>query len=142
MLNMVQLIGRLGRNPDIRPLPSGDMVANISLATTERWSDRNTGEIRERTEWHRVAFFGKLAEVAQQHLKKGSLIYVGGRLRTHAWSDGDGVERHTTDVRGETLRMLNSPQNSHRPSRAPSPGTSARPHSTDTGSTEVDDIPF
>lgn len=108
MLNTVQLIGHLGRQPEIRYLPNGDPVANVSIATSDKWTDHASGERREHTEWHRVAFFGRLAEIAGQYLHKGSLVYVSGQLRTHAWTDSDGVERYSTDVRADTLRMLGS----------------------------------
>ncbi len=104
-LNKVQLIGHLGANPETRFFPDGDAVTNISLATTETWKDKN-GEKQERTEWHRVVFFGKLAEVAGEHLKKGALVYVEGRLRTRKWQDKDGQDRYTTEVAADRLQML------------------------------------
>lgn len=106
MLNTVQLIGHVGRDPEVRYTASGDAVANLSVATTERWADRATGERREHTEWHRVSFFGRMAEVAGQYVRKGTLIFVSGQLRTNAWTDSDGVERYTTGIRGDTLKML------------------------------------
>ena len=105
-LNKVQLIGHLGREPEVRYLPSGDPVANINLATTDRYKDRATGEMKESTEWHRISFFGKLADIAGQYLKKGSLVYIEGSLRTRKFNDKDGVERYSTEIRGETLQML------------------------------------
>jgi single-strand DNA-binding protein len=108
-INRVTLIGNLGTDPEVRQLPSGDAVANLSLATSERWTDRQSGEQRERTEWHRLALFGRLAEIAGEYLRKGSRIYVEGRLRTRHWTDKDGLERYTTEVvvdqRG-VLRLL------------------------------------
>lgn len=106
MLNSVQIIGHLGRDPEVRYTAGGNAVAHLSVATSEKWADRNTGERREHTEWHRVTFFGRMAEVAGQYVRKGSLVFVAGQLRTNAWTDSDGVERYTTGIRGDTLRML------------------------------------
>jgi single-strand DNA-binding protein len=97
-INKVILIGNLGNEPDVRYMPSGDAVANVSLATSEAWKDKNTGEMQERTEWHRVVFFGKLAEIVKQYLHKGSKIYVEGQLRTKKWQDKEGQDRYTTEV--------------------------------------------
>jgi single-strand DNA-binding protein len=97
-VNKVILIGNLGNEPDVRYMPSGDAVANVSLATSEAWKDKNTGEMQERTEWHRVVFFGKLAEIVKQYLHKGSKIYVEGKLRTRKWQGQDGQDRYTTEV--------------------------------------------
>ena len=96
-VNKVTLVGRLGKDPEIRPMNSGGSVANLSLATSERWRDQNQ-EMQERTEWHRVVMFGKLADVAGQYLKKGSQIYVEGRLQTRKWQDQDGNDRYSTEV--------------------------------------------
>ena len=108
-VNKVILIGNLGNEPDVRYMPSGDAVANVSIATSESWKDKNTGETQERTEWHRVVFFGKLAEIVKQYLHKGSKIYVEGKLRTRKWQDKEGVERYSTeiivDISG-TMQML------------------------------------
>ncbi len=97
-INKAILIGNLGADPDVRTLPSGDAVANISLATSESWTDRNTGELHERTEWHRIALFGKVAEIAGEYLHKGSRVYVEGKLRTRKWMTAEGHERYTTEV--------------------------------------------
>lgn len=150
MLNTVQLIGHLGRQPEIRYLANGDPVANVSIATTEKWTDRATGERRERTEWHRVAFFGRLAEIAGQYLHKGSLVFISGQLRTHAWTDSDGVERYSTDVRADTLRMLGGRHDEPRPQRqddAPRSRAHSRPQPPVTAVSSgfddmTDDIPF
>jgi single-strand DNA-binding protein len=111
-LNKVTLIGNLGADPDVRYFPDGNALANVSLATSESWKDRNTGEPQERTEWHRVVIRGKLAEVVKQYLHKGSKIYVEGRLQTRKWQAQDGLERYTTEVVvggiGTTLLMLDS----------------------------------
>ena len=104
-VNKVILIGNLGRDPEVRYLPSGDAVANLNLATTEKWKDKN-GEMQEQTEWHRVAFFGRQAEICGEYLRKGSSIYVEGRLQTRKWTDKDGNERYTTEIRGDRMQML------------------------------------
>lgn len=105
-VNKVIIVGHLGRDPEMRHLPSGEAVANFSVATSESWKDKATGEKQERTEWHRVNFFGKTAEVAGQYLKKGSLVYVEGSLQTRKWTDKEGVEKFTTEIRGDRLQML------------------------------------
>ena len=104
-VNKVILIGNLGRDPEIRYLPSGDAVANLRIATTDKFKDRN-GEQQEVTEWHSVAFFGKQAEICGQYLKKGSQVYVEGSLRTRKWQDKDGNDRYTTEIRGDRMQML------------------------------------
>ncbi|MGQ9686246.1 MAG: single-stranded DNA-binding protein [Thiobacillaceae bacterium] len=104
-VNKVILIGNLGRDPEVRYMPSGDAIANLSVATTETWKDK-TGEKQEATEWHRVVFFGKQAEICGQYLKKGSQIYVEGSLRTRKWQDKDGQDRYTTEIRGDRMQML------------------------------------
>lgn len=106
MLNQIQIIGHLGKDPEVRYLPSGEAVANFSIATTEKWKDKATGEQREETEWHRVSMFGRLAEIAGEYLKKGTLVFVQGKLKTRKYTDKDGNERSATEVRGETLKML------------------------------------
>lgn len=109
-VNKVILVGNLGRDPEVRYLPSGDAVANISIATTDRYKDKASGEFKESTEWHRVAFFGKLAEIAGQYLKKGSQVYVEGSLRTRKWQDKDGKDNYSTEIRAETMQMLGGRQ--------------------------------
>ncbi len=108
MLNKVTLIGNLGADPEVRFMPSGGSVANISLATTRRWKDKQTGERKEATEWHRVIFFNRLAEIAGEYLKKGSQIYVEGRLQTRKWQGQDGQDRYTTEILAQELHMLGS----------------------------------
>lgn len=108
MLNKAQIIGRVGRNPEIRYLTSGDAVVNVSVATSERWKDKQTGEVKESTEWHRVNFFGRLAEIANEYVQKGSLIYVEGKIKTRKWTDKDGVEKYSTEIIGETMKLLSS----------------------------------
>lgn len=109
-LNKVILIGNLGRDPETRYAPSGDAICNITVATTETWKDKASGERKEATEWHRVVFFGRLAEIAAQYLRKGSQIYVEGRLQTRKWQDKDGQDRYTTEIRGDEMKMLGSRQ--------------------------------
>ncbi|MDT3672038.1 MAG: single-stranded DNA-binding protein [Aromatoleum sp.] len=109
-LNKVILIGNLGKDPETRYAPSGDAICNITVATSESWKDKNTGEKKEQTEWHRVVFFGRLAEIAAQYLRKGSQIYVEGRLQTRKWQDKEGQDRYTTEIRGDEMKMLGSRQ--------------------------------
>jgi single-strand DNA-binding protein len=107
-VNKVIIVGNLGRDPETRYLPSGEAVTNISVATTDTWKDKTSGEKKEATEWHRVSFFGRLAEIAGEYLKKGSQVYVEGSLRTRKWQDKDGKDRYTTEIRGDTMQMLGS----------------------------------
>ncbi len=106
-VNKVILIGNLGKDPEVRYLPSGDAVANISIATTETWKDK-AGEKQEKTEWHRVSMFSKLAEIAGEYLKKGSQVYIEGRLETRKWTDKEGQERFTTEIKADRMQMLGS----------------------------------
>ena len=108
-LNKVILIGNLGKDPETRYAPSGDAICNLTLATTETWKDKTSGERREATEWHRVVFFGRVAEVAAQYLRKGSQVYVEGRLQTRKWQDKDGNDRYSTEVRGDRVVLLGGP---------------------------------
>ncbi len=108
MLNKVMLIGRLGADPEVRFLPSGGSVATIRLATSRRWKDKQTGERKEETEWHRVVFFSRLAEIAGEYLKKGSQVYVEGRIRTQKWQGQDGQDRYTTEIVADSMNMLDS----------------------------------
>ncbi|MBK1701008.1 single-stranded DNA-binding protein [Thiococcus pfennigii] len=107
-VNKVILIGNLGADPEVRYTQGGTAIGNVRLATSEQWRDRNTGEPQERTEWHRVVFFGKLAEIVQQYLRKGSKIYVEGKLRTSKWQDQSGQDRYMTEVVCDTMQMLDS----------------------------------
>ena len=107
-LNKVMLIGNLGADPEVRYLPSGDAVTNIRIATTEAWKDKGSGEKKEETEWHRIAFFGKLAEIAGEYLKKGSPVYVEGRIKTRKWQDKDGQDRYSTEIVADRMQMLGS----------------------------------
>ena len=108
MLNKVTLIGNLGADPEIRYMPTGGAVANVSLATTHRWKDKQTGERKENTEWHRVVFFNRLAEVVGEYLRKGSQVYVEGRIRTNKWQDQSGQDRYTTEIIATEMQMLGS----------------------------------
>ncbi|MGF6212391.1 single-stranded DNA-binding protein [Comamonas sp. 4034] len=106
-VNTVIIVGNLGRDPEIRTFPSGDQVANVTIATTDRWRDKSTGESKESTEWHRVVFNGRLAEIAGQYLRKGSQVYISGSLRTRKWTDqASGQERYATEIRADSLQML------------------------------------
>ena len=105
-VNKVIIVGNLGRDPETRYMPSGDAMTSITVATTDSWKDKATGEKKEQTEWHRIAFFGKLAEIAGQYLKKGSQVYVEGSLRTRKYMDKDGVEKYATDIRADSMQML------------------------------------
>ena len=110
-VNKVILVGNLGRDPEMRTFPSGDQVANVTIATTDRWRDKNTGENKESTEWHRVVFNGRLAEIVGQYLRKGSQVYVEGSLRTRKWTDqATGQERYATEIRADSMQMLGSRQ--------------------------------
>ena len=110
-VNKVIIVGNLGRDPEMRTFPSGDQVANVTIATTDRWRDKNTGENKEATEWHRVVFNGRLAEIVGQYLRKGSQVYVEGSLRTRKWTDQQtGQERYATEIRADTMQMLGSRQ--------------------------------
>jgi single-strand DNA-binding protein len=105
-VNKVILVGNLGADPETRYLPSGDAVANIRLATTDRYKDKSSGEMKELTEWHRVSFFGRLAEIVNEYLKKGSSVYIEGRIRTRKWTDQAGQERYSTEIVADQMQML------------------------------------
>ena len=109
-VNKVILVGRCAQDPEVRYLPSGEAVANITVATSESWKDKTTGEKKELTEWSRVSFFGKLAEIAGQYLKKGSQVYIEGRLRTRKYTDKEGIDRYATEIIADTMQMLGSRQ--------------------------------
>ena len=108
-VNKVIIIGNLGRDPETRYMPDGGAITNISVATTDKWKDKS-GEMQEKTEWHRVAFFGKLAEIAGEYLKKGSQVYVEGRLQTRKWQDKDGADKYSTEIVANVMQMLGSRQ--------------------------------
>ena len=105
-INKVIIVGHLGNDPEMRSMPNGQAVANISVATSEACTDKNTGERREVTEWHRIVFYRKLAEICGQYLKKGAQVYIEGRLRTRKWQDQNGQDRYTTEIQGDVMQML------------------------------------
>jgi len=160
MLNKVMLIGRLGADPEVRSLPSGGQVTTIRLATSRRWRDKQTNERKEETEWHRVVFFARLAEIAAEYLRKGSQVYVEGRIRTQKWQGQDGQDRYTTEIVAEEMHMLDTrsggtasfggeqPSSGYAPSSRPSSARAEAPMSS--GSMPPppsyddfdDDIPF
>ncbi len=107
-VNKVILVGNLGQDPDVRYMPNGNAVANISVATSETWKDKNTGDNQEKTEWHRVVLFRRLGEIAGEYLKKGSKVYIEGKLQTRKWQDQNGQDRYTTEVVADQMQMLDS----------------------------------
>ena len=156
-INKVMLIGNLGKDPEIRYMPSGDAIANLTLATTENWKDK-AGEKQEKTEWHRVSMFGRLAEIAGEYLKKGSSIYIEGKLQTRKWQDKEGNDRYTTEIVANEMKMLgsrasggdtgmdkpasNPTAGANKPSR-PSGNSTPAPSSSGSGFDDMeDDIPF
>jgi len=162
-VNKVIVVGNLGRDPEMRSFPSGDQVANVTIATTDKWKDKQTGEMKEATEWHRVVFNGRLAEIVGQYLRKGSQVYVEGSLRTRKWTDKDGIEKYTTEIRADQMQMLGSrqgmggpggddggggyeaPRQSAAPARAPSAAPRQAPAASKAASgfdDMDDDIPF
>lgn len=137
-LNRVMLIGHLGQEPESKTMQSGSTVCNLSLATTERWKDKQTGEQKEATEWHRISIFGKLAEIAGQYCHKGSLVFVEGKLRTRKWQDKSGADRYTTEVIADGLQLLGSKGGEGGAKAAPAAKTGPQPGDPDFD----DDIPF
>jgi single-strand DNA-binding protein len=109
-VNKVIIVGNLGRDPETRYMPNGEAVTNIAVATTESWKDKSSGEKKEITEWHRITFYRKLAEIAGQYLKKGSQVYIEGRLMTRKWTDKESIERYTTEIIADTMQMLGNRQ--------------------------------
>jgi len=121
-VNKVIIVGNLGRDPETRYLPSGEAVTNISVATTDTWKDKASGEKKEATEWHRISFFGRLAEIAGEYLKKGSQVYVEGQLRTRKYQDKEtGKDRYSTEIRADTMQMLGSRAGAGEPRGEPAP---------------------
>lgn len=153
-INKVILVGNLGKDPETRSLPSGEAVANVTVATSESWKDKTSGEQKEKTEWHNVVFFRRLAEIAGQYLKKGSQVYIEGKLRTRKWQDKDGKDRYTTEIVADEMQMLGGKPGAaggggggggYERSERPSSGSGAR--SEPAGAVaeknfEDDDIPF
>ena len=115
-VNKILLVGNLGADPETRQMPNGDAVANLRVATTESWRDKASGEKKEVTEWHRVVMFRRLAEIAGQYLKKGSAVYIEGRIRTRKWQDKDGLDRYTTEIEASEMKMLGGRQSAAEPS--------------------------
>ncbi|HNK52135.1 MAG TPA: single-stranded DNA-binding protein, partial [Ottowia sp.] len=129
-VNKVILVGNLGRDPEMRSFPNGDQVANVTLATTDKWKDKQSGEPREHTEWHRLVFNGRLAEIAGQYLRKGSQIYVEGSIRTRKWQDqATGQDRYSTEIRVDQMQMLGSRQGMGGPGGGDEGGYGPRLHS-------------
>jgi len=128
-VNKVILVGNLGRDPETRYMPDGAAITNVSLATTFAWTDKASGEKKEETEWHRIVFRGRLAEIAGEYLKKGSQVYVEGRLRTRKWQDKDGQDRYSTEIRADVMQMLGRREGGGEP-RA-EPGERAAPKSAE-----------
>ncbi len=152
-INKVILIGNLGADPEVRYMPSGGAVTQISLATTEGWKDKSTSQLQERTEWHRVVFFNRLAEIAGEYLKKGSKVYIEGKIRTNKWQDKSGQDRYTTEIVANEMQMLDSrsggessggfnPNASTAAPTAPSTETPQPMQQTSAPDTFDDDIPF
>lgn len=147
-VNKVILIGNLGTDPELRSFPNGDRVCNLRLATTDSWKDKASGEKREATEWHRVVLYRKLAEIAGQYLRKGSQVYLEGRIRTRKWKDKDGQDRYSTEIEVDELTMLGGKGQLTAPSANPS--SSAEPWPDEFGGTKgsskppewMDDLPF
>ena len=145
-VNKVILIGNLGQDPEVRYMPNGNAVANVTVATSESWKDKNSGETQERTEWHRVVFFGRLAEIVGEYLKKGSKVYVEGRLQTRKWQDQSGQDRYTTEIVADQMQMLDSRGSGgsaafegNRPAQQSAPAAAAAASPDDAFD---DDIPF
>lgn len=144
-------IGNIGADPELRYAPSGDAICNIRIACTESWRDKNTGERKEMTEWVRISFYGKLAEIAGQYLRKGSQVYIEGSLRTRKWQDKDGKDQYTTEIRANEMKMLGSRQDGDsapRQQSAPQQPRTQQPKPQQSGGAQggfgdfVDDIPF
>ena len=144
-INKVILIGNLGADPEMRYTPGGDAVCTLRLATTDKWKDKANGDMRESTEWHRVVLFRRLAEVANEYLKKGAPVYVEGRLRTRKWQDKEGKERFTTEIEGNEMKMLGGQRENEPPSEPmPTEKADADPLNAE-NSTRIDwekDLPF
>lgn len=140
-VNKVIIVGNLGQDPEVKYMPSGGAVTNIRVATSETWKDKETGENQERTEWHRVVFFNRLAEIAGEYLKKGSKVFVEGSLRTRKWEDKSGNDCYTTEIVSREMQMLDSKNgSSHNPT--PPQSNSVSSNTSGSGSFNDDDIPF
>lgn len=141
-VNKVIIIGNLGKDPEVRYMPNGDAVTNITVATTEAWKDKN-GDKQEKTEWHRITFYRKLAEIAGEYLKKGAQVYVEGKLETKKWTDKQGVERYTTEIIASDMRMLGSKPGGGNRETEDTESKPRKPVPAGTGFDDMDDdIPF
>ncbi|MCH8334934.1 MAG: single-stranded DNA-binding protein [Proteobacteria bacterium] len=140
-VNKVILVGNLGNDPETRYMPSGSAVTNLSVATNESWKDKQTGEQKDRTEWHKVAMFGRLAEIAAEYLRKGSQVYIEGKLRTRKWQDKDGKDHWTTEIIADEMQMLGGRMDSGAPAMDDPPPPSAPPPKGASDDFD-DDIPF
>ena len=141
-LNKVQIIGRLGRDPELNYFQTGDAVCNMTVATSESWRDKTTGEKKEATEWHKVVIYRKLAEIAGQYLKKGSMVYLEGKLRTRKWQDKEGHEHYVTEVEATEMQMLDKKEGGAAPSgAAPTPAAERRSPATENPWNGQDDDP-
>jgi single-strand DNA-binding protein len=140
MINKVILVGNLGRDPEVRYTPSGTAVANFTIATSERWKDKTTGEMQERTEWHRIVAWGKLGEICGEYLSKGRQVFIEGRIQTREWEDKEGIKRYTTEIVANEMKMLGTRDSGAARPSAPAqvPEYSGPP----LAGTEDDDIPF
>lgn len=143
-INKVIVVGNLGQDPETRYMPSGAAVTNMTVATNETWKDKQTGEQKERTEWHRVAMFGRLAEIAAEYLRKGSQVYIEGKLRTRKWQDKNGQDRYTTEIIADEMQMLGGGRSSSGAPASSGGGSSAPsgPAPAPSGDDFDDDIPF
>jgi single-strand DNA-binding protein len=142
-VNKVIIIGNLGADPEVRYMPSGAAVTNIRVATSEGWKDKQSGEMQERTEWHRIVFFNRLAEIASEYLRKGSKVYIEGSLRTNKWQDQSGNERYTTEIIANSMQMLDAKGGGAHTASAPSYSQEPIPASEPEMAAEFDDdIPF
>jgi single-strand DNA-binding protein len=140
-INKVILVGNLGADPETRYMPSGSAVTNLSIATSEQWKDKQSGEQKERTEWHKVAMFNRLAEIAAEYLRKGSQVYIEGKLRTRKWQDRDGNDRWTTEIIADEMQMLGGRGGGGSAPMSPGPGPSSAPPQPPADDFD-DDIPF
>jgi len=140
-INKVILVGNLGADPETRYMPSGSAVPNLSVATSEQWKDKQSGEQKERTEWHKVAMFNRLAEIAAEYLRKGSQVYIEGKLRTRKWQDRDGKDRWTTEIIADEMQMLGGRGGGGSAPMSSSPGPSSAPPQPPADEFD-DDIPF
>ncbi len=140
-VNKVIVVGNLGQDPETRYMPSGSAVTNMRIATNESWKDKQTGEQKDRTEWHNVAMFGRLAEIAAEYLRKGSQVYIEGKLRTRKWQDKDGNDRYTTEIIADEMQMLGGRSGGGAPGMSDSPPAGAPPPQPSADDFD-DDIPF